>query len=124
MNDSTQISEKTPEQSIREEFEKTASLINGARRLMTEGRTIDLSAVEERVRSIINAVNTAPPEIAASFKDHLEALLGVLDTLETDLNGQHKAIEDSLEGMKRREAVDAYGSPPVTTPSPKQSDKT
>ena len=99
----------TLEQTIRQELEKAASLITGARRLMAEGRHVDLSAMEERVRRITEAIKTAPDELAVSFKAHLEALLAALDALEHDLESHHAALEDGLNTIRHREAQDAYG---------------
>ena len=99
----------TAEDTIREELEKAASLISGARRLMAEGRHVDLSAMEERVRAITKAVGTAAPEVASAYKEHLQTLIGALDVLEQDLQAHHKAMEDGLSTIRHREAQDAYG---------------
>jgi len=99
---------ESAELTIRQELEKAASLIAGARHLMSEGRSIDLSAVEERVRDITIAITAAPPEIGASFKEHLEALIDILDSLQADLDEQQAALKSNLSSMKRREASNAY----------------
>jgi len=99
------------EQAIRLELEKTASLLTGARDLLTEGRSINLSAVEGRVRSVTEAIAAATPEIAAAFKEHLTVLVDILDTLQTDLEGQHQALTDSMKSIQHREAAGAYTQP-------------
>jgi len=99
----------TGEDTIREELEKAASLISGARRLMAEGRHVDLSAMEERVRAITQAVAAAAPEVASAYNDQLQTLVGALDILEQDLQTHHKAMEDGLNTIRHREAHDAYG---------------
>lgn len=93
---------------IREELEKTASLISGARRLMGEGRNVDLSALEERTRAVSAAVQSAPKAIAQGYAEHLDALMAALDALESDLETQHQALEDGLDAIRRREAQGAY----------------
>ncbi|MBL4614852.1 MAG: hypothetical protein JKY27_08270 [Magnetovibrio sp.] len=93
---------------IRQELEKAANLISGARRLMAEGRHVDLSAMEERVRTITQAVQAAPSEVALSYKEHLGALLGALDVLEQELEAHHKALQTGLSSIKHREAHSAY----------------
>lgn len=98
----------TDKDTIREELEKAASLISGARRLMAEGRHVDLSAMEERVRAITQAI-AAAPEVASAYKEHLQTLVGALDILEQDLQTHHKAMEDGLNTIRHREAHDAYG---------------
>jgi len=99
----------TGEDTIREELEKAASLISGARRLMAEGRNVDLSAMEERIRAITQAVASAAPEVASDYKEHLQTLMEALDVLEQDLQAHHKAMEDGLNTIRHREAHDAYG---------------
>lgn len=96
------------EDTIREDLEKAASLITGARRLMAEGRHVNLNAVEERVRIITETVQAAPPDVAVAFKEHLEALLDAVDAVERDLEAHHEALEHSLDTLKHREALDAY----------------
>lgn len=94
---------------IREELEKAASLISGARRLMAEGRSVDLSALEERVRTITDAVQTAPDAVQSAYKEHLGVLLEILDALQSDLERQHKTLEEGVKSIKHREARGAYG---------------
>lgn len=98
------------EKIIREELEKTASLVVGARRLMAEGRSVDLNALEERVRTITAAVQSAPATLQSTYKEHLGVLVEILDALERDIEGQHKALEEGLKSIKHREAHGAYGS--------------
>lgn len=97
------------EQAIREELEKTAALISGARRLMAEGRSVDLSNLEERVKAVTEAVRAAPEDVAAGYKEHLSALLDILDVLEADLETQHAVLEEGLRAIQHRAAHDAYG---------------
>ena len=100
----------TPEaKRIHEELEKAASLMTGARRLMSEGRTVDLSALEERIKAIHTAVSEAPQGVAQYYAEHLSALMDILDALEQDLEEQRRATEEGLSGIKRRAAQDAYG---------------
>ncbi len=99
------------ENRIREELEKAASLISGSRHLMAEGRHVDLSAMEERIRAVNEAVTAAPEGIANAYKDHLIALLEALDALEQDLETHHKQREEGLSAIRMREAQDAYGPP-------------
>ena len=94
---------------IREELEKAASLISGARRLMAEGRSVDLSAVEDRIRTITTAVQSAPDAVQSTYKEHLTVLLEILDSLQVDLETRHKALEESMKNIRHREARSAYG---------------
>lgn len=94
---------------VREELEKAVSLISGARRLMAEGRSIDLSALEDRVRTITTALQALPAPTRIAYKEHLEVLSDILDSLESDMEARFKALQDSLDALKRREATGAYG---------------
>lgn len=105
----------SPEAIIREELAKAASLITASQGLMAEGRSVDLSAIEDRVRIITETVSGAPPDVAASFKDHLTTLLEILDTLEADIEQQQQQLDDNLSSMKRRTATHAYGAPKVAS---------
>jgi hypothetical protein len=110
MSEHSPTSPTEGEQLIREALEKAASLVVGARRLMAEGRSVDLTALEERVRTITSAVQNAPADIQSTYKEHLSVLVEILDTLEHDIEGQHKALEEGLKSIKHREAHGAYGS--------------
>ena len=103
---------------IREELEKAASLISAARRLMGEGRNVDLGALGEHMRAVTLAVQGAPKDIAQGFTEHLEALMAALDALESDLETQHRALEDGLDAIRRREAQGAYQGPTGGAPAP------
>lgn len=102
---------ESAEHLIREELEKAASLITGARQLMAEGRHVELGAMEDRIRAVTEAIKAAPEDIAANYKDHLIALSEALDALEKDLETHQKAREDGLDAIRRHEAKDAYGPP-------------
>lgn len=101
--------EEHAEATVRQELEKAASLIAGARRLMAEGRSVELSALEERVRTITSALRAMPEEAQSRYREHLEVLLDILEALETDLEERHKTLQDGLDAIKRREATGAYG---------------
>ncbi|MBF0246781.1 MAG: hypothetical protein HQL36_01710 [Alphaproteobacteria bacterium] len=98
----------TAERVLRTELEKTANLISGARRLMAEGRHVDLTALAERMRAIDEAVRAAPAEVARNYAEHLDALMAALNSLEADLDAQHAALKTHYGPLKHREAVEAY----------------
>ena len=117
MNDTPDTPTVQAESRIREELEKAASLISGARRLMGEGRSVDLGALEERMRAVTTAIRNAPEDVAHPYKDHLQALMAALDALEDDLNRQHRSLESGLDTIRRREAQGAYGAQPSPQPA-------
>jgi hypothetical protein len=63
------------------ELEKIESLIAGAQRLVGEGRLIDLSALDGRVRSLCESALQLPGPEARSMVNKLQRLLGSLDGL-------------------------------------------
>ncbi|PHS78271.1 MAG: hypothetical protein COB59_07860 [Rhodospirillaceae bacterium] len=123
MSDNAPPQEPSAEQTIRDELEKIVGLINASRHLMAEGRSVDLNAVEDRVRIITESVTAAPTQVASLFKDHLEALLDTLNSLQDDLEHHHQALEDNLRILKRRTASNAYGTSSPTPVSSTDSDE-
>src|SRR5262249_18908661 len=70
------------------ELAKIESLIAGAHRLVTEGRLIDLSALDGKVRSLCEAVlDLRGPEARAAVHK-LQSLLGSLDGLSAALQNR------------------------------------
>ena len=66
------------------ELAKIESLVAGAHRLVTEGRLIDLTALDGKVRGLCEAVLQLPgPEARASIHK-LQSLLGSLDGYSND----------------------------------------
>ncbi len=74
-----------PKDEAREELAKVSSLVLTARRLVAGGALVDLSALEERVRTICETVQQMPREDAQELLDELQALIGRLDQLARDL---------------------------------------
>ncbi|HMA49379.1 MAG TPA: hypothetical protein VKP60_06465 [Magnetospirillaceae bacterium] len=74
-----------PKDEAREELAKVSSLVLTARRLVAGGALVDLSALEERVRIICDAVQQMPREDGQELLDELQALIGRLDQLAGDL---------------------------------------
>jgi len=93
------------------EVDKVTSLIAGARQLIGEGKSIDLSALETRVTKLCEAITGMQDEDARRLKDPLATILSGLDGLEADLKSQHAtATQVSEDGMRHR-ATSAYRSP-------------
>lgn len=76
---------------IRLDLEKAASVIATGRRLLSQGRTLDLSAFEGKVAAACEAVSSLPKEEARPLLPALESLLAALDQLEQDLKSQYAA---------------------------------
>jgi hypothetical protein len=91
------------------QVDKVTSLIAGARQLIGEGKSIELSALETRVATLCEAIARMPAEDARRLKDPLAAILGDLDGLEADLRSQHETAAN--EDGRRRRAASAYRTP-------------
>jgi uncharacterized protein YaaN involved in tellurite resistance len=85
----------SPDQA-REELAKVSSLVLTARRLVAGGALVDLSALEERVRIVCEAVQQMPREEGQGLLDELQALISRLNQLAGDL-------EDRLSQMSSSE---------------------
>lgn len=81
----------TNERHIHQEMQKIASLIGTARRLLSEGRSVDLSAVEGHVERLCDSVLCLPTETARGLSPALQVLIETLDELGQELSSHHAA---------------------------------
>ena len=95
---------------VRDEARKVASLIDTARRLLAEGRMVELSALEGKVQTLCDAIRRAPPEDAEELKSPIRAILEGLDRLEAELTVQNEVVTARQEDAVRRQAMEAYRS--------------
>lgn len=72
-------------QAVGLELQKVESLISGAHRLVTEGRLIDLSALDGKVRGLCESVLQLQGPEARAMVSKLQMLLGSLDGLSAAL---------------------------------------
>ena len=75
----------TAQEEAREELAKVSSLVLTARRLVAGGALVDLSALEERVRTVCETVQRMRREEGQELLDELQALIGRLNQLAGDL---------------------------------------
>ncbi len=94
---------------LAQETEKVATLIAAAGRHIAEGKMVDLSALENKVRVLCQAITEAPAEEARKLKGAIEAILRDLDGLEVDLTDHLKNLRGEMEGTFRKKAIGAYG---------------
>ncbi len=78
-------------ESLRLDLDKVASVIATGRRLLAQGRTLDLSALEGKIAAACTAITELPREEARALLPALEAVLDGLDELEQDLKSQYAA---------------------------------
>jgi hypothetical protein len=67
---------------VREELNKAASMVLTARRLLATGTTVDLSALEGKVRAICEQVAAMGRDDGRPLVPMMETLIGDLDRLE------------------------------------------
>ncbi len=93
------------------EVDKVTSLIAGARQLIGEGKSVELSALETRVAALCENIARMEAKDARRLKEPLAAILDDLDGLEADLRNQHEAATQVSEHRMRHRAASAYRSP-------------
>lgn len=105
---------------IRQELDKAASVVATASRLLTQGRSVDLAALEGKVAGACEGIAALPADQARTLLPTLEELLTALDTLENDLKAQYAAGTGSAAGATPPpRAAAAYGKvqpPPRKAP--------
>jgi hypothetical protein len=79
------------ETDAREEMEKIYSVVATAKRLVGEGRLIDLSAMPARVQAICATISALPAEQGKLLAPLLERLISHLDDLAGELTARHRA---------------------------------
>ena len=82
------MSASAAELQAREELTKVSSLVLTARKILASGTLVDLSALQERVDAIVQAVQSMPPENGRRLIKDMVALIGRLDRLSEDLQEQ------------------------------------
>lgn len=79
----------TPTDDILLQAEKVSSLIATARRLMSEGKTVDLSNLEGKIRTLCNNAEDASLKQSDGVRAALGTIVEDLDRLEKEITGRH-----------------------------------
>ena len=108
MNDNPSSPDPLDGSQIKTEVHKVASLVDTVCQLLAEGRIVDLSALEGKVRLMCDAIQDAAPEEHAELREPVAAIIDALDQLEADLTRQYGAILAEHENSTRMAAMDAY----------------
>lgn len=90
------------------EIGRIAAVIATARGHLASGRTVDLTALQTRVRLLCDSIETAPPANPEDISEALGALLSDLDDLEKDLIARQDAHTDPSHDSDHLRAADAY----------------
>jgi hypothetical protein len=97
---------------LAQQTEKIATLIAAAGRHLAEGKMVDLTALENKVRVLCRAINEAPTGEARKLKEAIGAIIRDLDGLELGLTDHLKDLRGEIEGTFRKKAISAYGPGP------------
>ncbi|CAA6604206.1 hypothetical protein MTBLM1_20328 [Rhodospirillaceae bacterium LM-1] len=69
-----------------------ASLVGAARRLLAEGRFLDLGALESRIAFLCERIAVMPKDEASRFGEFLGSLNGELDALAQDIEARNTLL--------------------------------
>jgi hypothetical protein len=95
---------------IERELEGATTMVATARRILADGRGIDLAGLDGRVGQICERVRRLPEPAGHRFRPRLLALLDEVDRLGTDLEAQRAVVSRALADLAtRKQAVVAYG---------------
>lgn len=82
------------------EIERIGQLIAKGRRLIGEGRTLDLSSIEARVVALVDTLKWIPNEHGRRLKNRLTQLLADLEQLETDVRSQFRPVAARIGALQ------------------------
>ncbi len=99
---------------MQREIEKVSGMVSSARCLLTEGKPVDLIALEKEVDDLCQAIHTNTPQNSREVRQALAAIVNDLDLLEHELTEQHRQLEQNLAERTRKLANEAYSDPSNT----------
>ncbi len=91
------------------EAEKVESVIAKAQKLLDEGKALDLTYLEDRIRYFCETVGQWDQGKEKKTEDLIEGIMKSLDRLATDLTAQHETGLGSKTDGLRKKAMAAYG---------------
>jgi hypothetical protein len=91
------------------EIEKVRAVLTTARRLTAEGRSVDLSAVEGRIRALCRTVEALPRAESKPLAAALDGLLAEFDALAEELTARFAGLPALGELATAKDAAGAYG---------------
>lgn len=96
---------------LKEEIRQITGLVDAARRLVADGRMVELGRLEPRVEACCTRIRALPRAAAEEVRPVLMALLDEFGRLEQKMRKSQAEIAGQLgqAGMRRR-AVTAYGT--------------
>jgi len=94
---------------IVEEAKKTSSLIATSLRHLGEYKSIDLGALEARVRNLCNNIRSAPNESREKVKSIICSIMEDLNRLELEVSARREEVISRQNKISQRGAALAYG---------------
>lgn len=89
---------------LEQEASQAASLVMAARRLLSEGRFLDLGALEARVAQFCKHIALLPKDEGGRFADFLDELNGELGALAQDIETRCDRLAVELGGVNANSA--------------------
>ena len=105
----TEAAPQTDLETVKAELMKVDSLIGTAVRLLSEGRVVELTALEARTRQVCDAALALPADDRKTLVPAMEALLTGLDTLTANLNQKFGDMPSLSSTVGADTASSAYG---------------
>lgn len=96
---------------VAQEIDKVTSVIATARRLLSEGKLVDLSALEEKVRSVCQAIEAQPQKHPEKLQEAMLAAITDLDRLAEDIRQRFAGILQEPEEAPPARVAAAYRKP-------------
>jgi hypothetical protein len=91
------------------EIEKVHAVLSTARRMTNDGRTIDLSAVDVRIKRLCDTIEALPSTQGRTLAPALSALLAEFDSLSQELNDRFSGMPSLGDMATTKDAASAYG---------------
>lgn len=99
---------ETPKQALA----SIAAFAETARRLLKDGKSLDLAPLEERVDRFCRMLGAAPTTERETLRPTFIALIDEIGRLESELRGNHADTMRQINQLTQgRRAADAYGHP-------------
>ena len=89
-------------------MEKVENLISASKRLIDEGKMVDLSSLGEKIKTLTDDLQRCDPRTAQPFIKPLENLIDSLSEIEKTLMVSHQNMEKTQSEMEHKKARNAY----------------
>lgn len=98
----------SPQDGFLEQAEQVSSLIATARRLIADGKTVDLSNLEDKIRALCAGAEEMDRGDPSPVRNALIAISEELDRLEEETAARHRELGGGSMAGALRHAIGAY----------------